>query len=130
MRGRDAVALLANSESSRALCVRPQTILPYLNRPVNIKGSFAYLVESLGVDGARDVIIKNPGVLTIDPKAIVQSSPADIVRAANFIDKIDSAPIPLAVRNNADKLIFLIGAALVYKRIAIDCVGASCGSGG
>ena len=38
-------------------------------------------------------------------------------------------PSCAAVRNGADKIIFYIGAAIVAKRILIDCAGQSCGSG-
>ena len=150
------------ADAARRTCPT-QTILPYLNRPTNIKGCYAYLVDSLGVEAARDVIIKNPGVLQIDPKVIVSTSPEELVKvsgaartvlsagwpdargcargcahkpfrspcaqAANLVDTIENVPIPPIVRNNADKIIFLIGAYAVYQRLQA-CAGATCGSGG
>lgn len=62
------------------------TILPYLNRPGNIEGVFAYLVDSLGLEEAQDVVKKNPGVLACDPRIVAQTNPDDIVSAANNVD--------------------------------------------
>ncbi|KAL1529913.1 hypothetical protein AB1Y20_000841 [Prymnesium parvum] len=115
---RDAVAAAVRS---------PTTILPYLNAPSNIYGSYEYLVEQLGVEGAREVCAKNPGVLACRPAALRQTSAESIVNAANAIDFIESIPIPLALRNSLDKVIFVLGASFVAKRILIDCAGQSCG---
>ena len=38
-------------------------------------------MRELGLEAARDVVRKNPGVLQCDPRAIAQSKPSDIVRA-------------------------------------------------
>lgn len=116
-------------EAVAAACRNAGTIMPYLNRPTNIVGSFEYLVRELGLEAARDVVRKNPGVLQCDPRAIAQSKPSDIVRAANSIDAIESLDVPPIVRNNADKLVFLVGAAVVAKRLLVDCAGQSCGGG-
>ena len=43
------------------------TVLPYLNRPSNIVGSYRVLCDKLGADGARSVINKNPNVLSCNP---------------------------------------------------------------
>ena len=101
-------------------------ILPYLNRPSNIYGTYKYLESELGTEGARDVITKNPGVLSCSPAAIAQTPIEDVVKAADAVGLIDSLPIPPVVRNNADKLIFIVGASLVYQRLQA-CAGASCG---
>ena len=103
------------------------TVLPYLNRPSNIKGSYQVLIGMFGREGADDVIAKNPGILACDPRALKQAEPDQIANAANVINTIETLPIPPAVRNNADKIVFFIGAAAVAKRILIDCAGQSCG---
>lgn len=102
-------------------------ILPYLNAPSNIQGCFKYLVEELGTDGARDVINKNPGVLSCAPAALRQTAIEDIQKAADTVDAIESLPIPPAVRQNADKLLFFALAIPVYLRIQA-CAGQSCGA--
>lgn len=107
-------------------------VLPYLNVPSNIRGNYAYLVEILGRDGARDVCAKNPGVLSCNPKALRTSTADEITRAADGVEFVESLPIfriPL-LRNNLDKIIFFAGASVVAKRLLIDCAGASCGGGG
>lgn len=115
-------------EEAIAAAVRsPSTILPYLNAPRNIYGCYDYLVEELGVDVAREVCSKNPGVLACDPRALRKSSGESIVSAANTVDFIENIPIPLVLRNSLDKIVFLVGFALVAKRVLIDCAGQSCG---
>ena len=101
-------------------------ILPYLNSPGNIQGSFQYLKEELGMDGARDIVNKNPGVLSCAPAALRQTAIEDIQKAANTVDAIESLPIPPAVRQNADKLLFFALAIPVYLRIQA-CAGQTCG---
>jgi hypothetical protein len=130
------------------------TILPYLNAPTNIYGSFAYMVEELGVDAAREVCKQNPGVLQCDPRAICQTSGEDIARAAKFVDAIEGLKLPAGVRmaappycfgpiphfglirllftlwqvrNNLDKVLFFSGAGFVAKRLLVDCVDRACG---
>ena len=102
-------------------------ILPYLNRPSNIYGSFEVLKETFGDEGAAEVVRKNPGILTCDPRALAGAEPDQIRQAANFVDFVESLGVPLVVRNNLDKITVLVLGGLVYKRIAIDCAGASCG---
>ena len=58
------------------------------------------------------------------PSAALQS----IVNAANTVDFIENLPIPIALRNSLDKVVFLVGFSLVAKRILIDCAGQSCGT--
>eukprot|EP00962_Isochrysis_galbana_P060983 scaffold36090_cov140-Isochrysis_galbana.AAC.3 len=74
------------------------TILPYLNSPSNIYGSFAYIEQELGIDAAREVCRQNPGVLQCDPRAICQTSGADIARAAKAVDTVESLKLPPGVR--------------------------------
>jgi len=74
------------------------TILSYLNSPGNIYGSYAYMVEELGVDGAREVCKQNPGVLQCDPRALRQTTGEEIVRAARLVDAIESIKLPPVVR--------------------------------
>lgn len=143
----------SESEAIQAAKRNTGTILPYLNSPGNIYGSYAYIVEELGLAGAREVCKQNPGVLQCDPRAIRQSSGEDIRKAANVIDNFESLKLPplvrwrlklrerssvaspravllptfVQVRNNLDKVLFLAGASFVAKRIFIDCADRACG---
>ena len=89
-------------------------------------GVFDYLESELGTEGAQDVVNKNPGVLSCSPSAIKQSSIDDIIKAADAVNSIETLPIPLIVRNNADKLLFFTGAFIVYQRLQA-CAGQTCG---
>ena len=87
------------------------------------------LVDLLGKDGAVDVCSKNPGVLQCDPRALARESADSIVNAANTVDFFETGllgKLPPALRQNLDKVAFLILALPVAKRIA-DCSGATCG---
>ena len=105
------------------------TILPYLNSPSNIYGSYEVLVEKLGVDGARDVCAKNPGILQCSPVALAREQGDSIVQAANTVDKVEGVlgAIPPALRQNLDKVAFLVLAVPIAKRLS-ECAGATCGS--
>lgn len=73
------------------------TILPYLNSPSNIIGSYAYIVEELGLEQAREVCKQNPGVLQCDPRALRQTSGEEIARAAKVVDNFERLKLPPAV---------------------------------
>ena len=102
------------------------TVLPYLNRPSNIVGSYRVLCDKLGADGARSVINKNPNVLSCNPIELARESDESIISAADLVDRVENLPIPPAVRNNLDKIAFLLFAVPVYLRIQA-CAGQTCG---
>ena len=90
------------------------TILPYLNSPGNIYGSYEYLAEILGVEGAQEVCRQNPGVLQCDPRALRQTTGESIVRAAKAVDAFESVKLPPVVRAaHAPRLSFACGTRLV-----------------
>lgn len=105
------------------------TILPYLNVPSNIRGSFGVLVDLLGDEAAaRDVCAKNPGVLQCRPASLARESAESIVRAADQVDSVEGVlgAMPPALRQNLDKVAFFLLALPIAKRLA-DCSGATCG---
>ena len=106
------------------------TILPYLNSPTNIYGNYDVLVDMLGREGARDVCTKNPGILQCNPKILARESPEALVNAANQVDFFENqvlGSLPPAVRQNLDKIAFLLLAVPIAKRLS-DCAGGTCGS--
>lgn len=104
------------------------TILPYLNAPSNIYGSYEVLVEKLGRDGARDVCAKNPGILQCSPIALAREDADSIVKTADYVDSVEGVlgSFPPALRQNLDKVAFFVLALPIAKRLA-DCSGATCG---
>ena len=104
------------------------TILPYLNSPTNIYGSFEVLEEMLGTEAARDVCSKNPGILQCNPSTLARENPESIVSTANTVEKIEGVlgSIPPALRQNLDKVAFVLLALPIAKRLS-DCAGATCG---
>ena len=102
------------------------SILPYLNRPANIIGTFEYLEEELGTEGAQDVISKNPGVLSLSPAMARQTPIEDIVKAADNIARIESftSQIPPSVKENLPKVGSVLIALLLYSRFQACADGA------
>lgn len=66
-------------------------ILPYMNSPTNIAGSYDVLVELLGEEAARDVCIRNPAVLGNDPAALRGCSAKDIQDSARLKEFIETS---------------------------------------
>jgi hypothetical protein len=105
------------------------TILPYLNSPSNIAGSYDVLVDMLGTEGARDVCMKNPGILQCNPKILAREDADNIVNTADQVDFFEVrllGSLPPAVRQNLDKIAFLVLALPIAKRLS-DCAGQTCG---
>ena len=70
-------------------------ILPQVNSPTKIKGTYQLLVKRMGKEVASDVITKNPGVLCCSPNSLQSQSDADIINAARFIATLDEYKGPL-----------------------------------
>ena len=56
-------------------------ILPTLNSPRKIKGTYALLNKRLGKKAAADLLLKNPGVLVCSPEGLEKQSSAERVEA-------------------------------------------------
>lgn len=78
--------------------------------------------------GSRAPTAPHAQVLQCDPRAIRKASIESIVQAADAVDALESIALPLIVRNNLDKVAFVLLAGFIGKRVLIDCAGASCGS--
>ena len=123
-------ACYANEASAVAAATRNTgTILPYLNSPSNIYGCYDVLVGMLGTEGARDVCSKNPGILQCNPRTLALEEPSSIVAAAEQVDFFERGVLgrlPPALRQNLDKVAFMLLAVPIAKRLA-DCAGQTCG---
>ena len=87
----------SDAEAIAAAKRYPALVLPYMNSPGNILGSFKVLCELLGRDGAREVCIKNPGVLGNDPVKLSLCSAKDIQDSAAVREWIDTK-LPFGLR--------------------------------
>ncbi|KAL1522172.1 hypothetical protein AB1Y20_021811 [Prymnesium parvum] len=95
-------------------------ILPQLNSPRKIKGTYALLNTRLGKVRAAEVLEKNPGVLICSPESLEKQSDDDIVNAANLVDTLNKNK---AVVNAFAGALFLgIVCAFIYR---IGTVGAT-----
>ena len=97
LRGCYATEADAISAAERSM----STILPYLNRPSNIYGSYDVLCNKLGADGAREIIRKNPNVLSCNPVELAKIH-------ARFFGKASAPPAGgkqpnAAVTQNAER---------------------------
>ena len=64
-------------------------VLPFLNKPRHISGSWSVLKEKLGESEARDVIEKNPGVLSCNPLLLREQSKLSVVATARAVDVVN-----------------------------------------
>uniref|UniRef100_A0A6V4TKD7 PSI-F n=1 Tax=Prymnesium polylepis TaxID=72548 RepID=A0A6V4TKD7_9EUKA len=95
-------------------------ILPSLNSPRKIKGTYALLNKRLGKATAKEVLLKNPGVLVCSPESLEKQSDEEIIKAANLVETLENnKPIINAV---AGVVWFGIIGAFVYR---IGTVGAT-----
>lgn len=46
-------------------------------------------MERFGTDGATEIITKNPGILSCVATSVAQQSDADILKAADFVVKVE-----------------------------------------
>ena len=65
-------------------------ILPQLNSPTKIKGTYALLKKRLGKKVAQEVVTKNPGVLVCSPEGLAKESDEAIIKAANFVESVEN----------------------------------------
>lgn len=75
----------------------PSLVLPYMNSPGNIAGSFKVLIEKVGRESAREICVKNPGVLGNDPVKLELCSAKDIEDSADLREWIDTK-LPFGLR--------------------------------
>ena len=64
-------------------------ILPSLNSPRKIKGTYALLNKRLGKKAAADLLLKNPGVLVCSPEGLEKQSDDDILKAADLVESLE-----------------------------------------
>ena len=65
-------------------------VLPYLNKPAFIDGSWKVLLEMMSREEALEVVIKNPGILASNPAGLAMSDAETIKRAAGFVDGVEN----------------------------------------
>ena len=80
----EAVALEAVQRNSAL-------IMPYLNKPAFIDGSWAVLCRMMPEAEALEVAIKNPGILACNPAGLEASDAETVKRAAGFVDGVENA---------------------------------------
>jgi len=99
----------------RAVQRNSAIVLPYLNRPSNIAGSWAVVSELMSEEEALQVITDNPGVLSANPIALRKSSADDIRRAASLVVGVDALPLPVRFALSAGAVLAVV--ALVAKGV-------------
>ena len=95
-----AVCKVYPSEEAAAAAVvnTPSLILPWVNTPSNVAGSFAVLVDILdSTESAQDVISKNPGILACNPQRLALSSAGEIKAVAAIRATLSTLARPLSM---------------------------------
>jgi len=72
---------------------RVRVVLPYLNKPYHVDGSWRILTEMMGEEEALAVVNKNPGLLTCNPAGLKGASVGDIKRAAMLVEIVEAVPV-------------------------------------
>ena len=106
--------------AQRMLSKNTAVILPQLNSPSKIKGTYALLNKRLGKKQAQEVITKNPGVLVCSPEGLAKESDEAIINAANFVESVENNR-PLITAASGLFFASIIG-SVAYR---IGTVGAS-----
>jgi hypothetical protein len=70
-------------------------VLPYLNRPHHISGSWKVLNDMMGAEEALDVVTKNPGLLSCDPAGLRGSNKAVVQSLANVVNGVEGSFVPV-----------------------------------
>ena len=94
----------------------PSLVLPYMNTPSNIVGCYGTLVGLLGVQGAREVCVKNPAVLGNNPSSLAGCTAKEVRDTADLREFVDTQ-LPFGLRAWTRAAVALvvvgIGAALL-----------------
>ena len=64
-------------------------IMPYMNKPAFIDGSWRVLNEMMSEEEALEVITKNPGILACNPVGLKTTDAATVKRAAGFVNGVE-----------------------------------------
>jgi len=90
------VDVYASEQAALAAVKRNSAVvMPYLNKPGNIDGSWEVLCETMGEADARDVITKNPGILASNPALLRDASAGQVQVAASAVNAVESLPMPV-----------------------------------
>jgi len=79
----------SEADAKEAVRRNSAIVLPYLNRPYHIEGSWRVLNEIMSEAEALEVITKNPGILACNPSGLKTSSKAAVQTMAGVVDVVD-----------------------------------------
>ena len=65
-------------------------VLPYLNRPYFIEGSWQVLNEMMSAEEALEVVTNNPGILASRPEGLKMSNKAAVQATAKAVNVVDA----------------------------------------
>ena len=96
-------------------------VLPYLNMPRNIQGSWSVLNDLMSPEEALDVVTKNPGILACNPDGLRDSNAGSIKAAAGVVDVVDA--VPVGGRYAISIAVLGAGAALIVSNSDFSALG-------
>ena len=101
------------TKALEALTKNTAVILPQLNSPRKIKGTYAQLKKRFGKKGVDEILEKNPGVLVCSPESLLKQSDKEILDAANLVETLENnKPI---IRVLAGAVWFSILGSVAYR---------------
>ena len=88
----DSMAAHEDDEDATLAAVQRNSalIMPYMNKPAFIDGSWRVLLEMMPEADALEVVTKNPGILASNPAGLAMSDAETIKRAAGFVDGVEN----------------------------------------
>lgn len=92
-------------------------ILPQLNSPTKIKGTYKLLVTRFGKKGAAEILEKNPGILVCTPGSLDKQSDEEILKAANLVAFLDENKLPIKIISGGAFLAIVV--SIVYRIISV-----------
>ena len=99
----------------------PSLVLPYMNTPSNIVGCYGTLVGLLGVQGAREVCIKNPAVLGNNPSSLAGCTAKEVRDTADLREFVDTQlPFGLRAWTRAAVALVVVGIGAALRSRPID----------
>ena len=107
-----------------ALTKNEAVILPFINRPENIKASWAAIKDKFDPDEAAEIVRRNPGILANRPGDLESSSVGEIRASMKFVTLLDG--VPPSIRAVIPTITGVTIVGLIAKRV-LECQGGICG---
>jgi len=81
----------STEDALKAIARNSAIVLPYLNRPRHISGSWEVLLDKMPREEAYEVVTKNPGILACNPAGLKESNAPTIKGMASVVNVVEGS---------------------------------------